>query len=346
MTARPPPPPYTPTVQPVERLVPLNGITFRTVLWRVPADVAFRARVVFVHGFCEHAELYWQVCDTLAQLGFECFFYDQRGAGLTLVGATRGITNQQYAMEDLDAVLTHVLGHPAPNLKVFLLGHLLGGAMVLNYCVLGKYRAHLTGVISLAPLVVIHATTRPPRVVVGALKQVIKVAPNVRFNPHIKLEQLMHKGEWADYHKLTSLTMVGSLQQLNDMNTLGERLVDPEFLQNFDENVPVLVTHGEADVVNDIEGLRRFCALVPSLNVQLVTYEYLRHTTYLAPAPIREKWLLDVVLFMCEQSCSGAPLWLSLGSTRGAGLPYQHSLVDDAKFASFDLASHTASELH
>lgn len=295
----PPPPPYKPSVQPVELYLALGDVSFRTVLWKVPELALFKARVVFVHGFCEHAELYWRVCDMLAQRGFECFFFDQRGAGLTLVGADKGKTDEFHSMNDLDNVLEHVLAQEAPNKRVILFGHSMGLGIILNYGITGKFRDSLAGCVVVGPLITNHPKTRPSALLKGALGQVAKVMPNFKFNAALDVEYIVEKGPWQEYLLNDPYTTpVGTLRQFRDMLDRGERLVDPGYVKDFRTDLPVLITHGELDYINDIDGLRRFLATVPLLLVRLNTYPNGRHLLFLENPPTFDPWFADVEQFL------------------------------------------------
>lgn len=296
---RPPVPPHTPTVKPVEEFVPLNGISFRTTWWHVPTEEKFKARIVFVHAYLEHVELYYRVCDLLAQRGYECFIFDQRGFGMTLPGAAKGVTDEHHTFADLDAVLSHVKATPAPNDKLFMFGHLLGAAIILNYCVTGKHRDSFSGCVLQSPLIHVHERTLPPAMLVGALRQVVRFASFIRFNPKVNVDYMVHPGKWYDYcARDLFLRVTGTLKHLRDMLDRGFRLTDAEFLKGFHPDIPVLITHAKYDYINDIDGLWHFIALVPLQKVELVTYRESRHCMHLEGKAIYDQWLGDIEQFL------------------------------------------------
>lgn len=136
--------PYTPTGTPIYEKIEGNVITFLTANWKVPKGVEYKGIIVYVHGFGEYAVLYTEFFDKLSQQGYEIFFFDQRGSGDTSPGDLVGVTDEYHTFNDLDFIVKTVLDRREDKTeKVFVGGHSMGGGIVLNYAIKGKYRDHV-----------------------------------------------------------------------------------------------------------------------------------------------------------------------------------------------------------
>lgn len=112
-----------------------------------PADTP-RAGLVLVHGLGEHSGRYRQVIERLNILGLSVWALDLRGHGKS--GGTRGHTAAfDHYLADVDRTIDLALeGSPGWD-KVFLLGHSLGGLIVLTFALNRPER--LRGAIASSP---------------------------------------------------------------------------------------------------------------------------------------------------------------------------------------------------
>ncbi|MGI9626867.1 MAG: lysophospholipase [Longimicrobiales bacterium] len=87
--------------------------------------------VLIVHGWGEHQGRYKELSDRLVGLGFSVWSYDLRGHGAS--GGPKGHTPQFSTLaDDLTLVTEHARAIDGPQLPWFLLGHSLGGLIVLR----------------------------------------------------------------------------------------------------------------------------------------------------------------------------------------------------------------------
>ena len=122
-----------------------NGITFHLQAWE--PDTKPRAVVALVHGMGEHVARHSRLGEALVKAQFAVMGFDLRGHGRS--GGPRGhAPNYDALMNDIDALLDWVRSRH-PRSPVFLYGHSLGGALVLNY-VLRRSPA-LRGIIATSP---------------------------------------------------------------------------------------------------------------------------------------------------------------------------------------------------
>lgn len=115
---------------------------------------------MFVHGFAEYDAVYVRLFDDLSAAGYEVFFFDQRGSGLTSPGKLKGKTDEFHVFNDLDFFLERNLNEikDTDNKEIFLLGHSMGGGISLNYGIHGKYKDQIRGIIVSGPLILLHVS--------------------------------------------------------------------------------------------------------------------------------------------------------------------------------------------
>lgn len=112
-----------------DTVVGAGGARLRTRLW--PAGEP-RGAVVVVHGFGEHSGRYVDVARFLTDRGWSVFAYDQRGHGES-EGRRGRLRDFGVLLDDLDAVIADAERHPAGSGRPFLLGHSMGGLVVIRY---------------------------------------------------------------------------------------------------------------------------------------------------------------------------------------------------------------------
>jgi alpha-beta hydrolase superfamily lysophospholipase len=132
-----------------------------------------RAVVVIAHGVSEHGGRYRYVVETLVPAGFAVYAIDHRGHGRSS-GERAQIDRMAYVLADLDTLIGRVRA-AHPGLKLFLLGHSMGGCVGLAYAL--RHQEKLDGLALSAPLAVIEAAPLPLRLVARTLSV---VSPNTR----------------------------------------------------------------------------------------------------------------------------------------------------------------------
>ncbi len=96
--------------------------------WRPEEET--RAVLVIVHGFGEHSGRYMNIVDYLVPQGYAVYGFDHRGHGRS--PGKRGHINEWGELrEDVQAFL-RLVGNQEPDLPLFLMGHSLGGLIVLE----------------------------------------------------------------------------------------------------------------------------------------------------------------------------------------------------------------------
>jgi len=108
--------------------------------WR--PEGAMRATLIIVHGLGEHSGRYYNVVEHLVPKGVAIYAHDHRGHGRS-PGQRGFIRDWSLFVEDMGAFVQFV--------QAFMLGHSMGGNIMLNYVL--RHPQGLNGVIASAPAV-------------------------------------------------------------------------------------------------------------------------------------------------------------------------------------------------
>jgi pimeloyl-ACP methyl ester carboxylesterase len=114
--------------------VPIRNLNYHVRLWGQPAPD--KTPLVLVHGWMDVAASFQFVADALSTNHF-IIAPDWRGFGLTQSGGADAFWFPDY-LADLDALLDHY----APDQKINLVGHSMGGNVAMLYAGLRPERIH------------------------------------------------------------------------------------------------------------------------------------------------------------------------------------------------------------
>jgi pimeloyl-ACP methyl ester carboxylesterase len=126
----PPPAPYLPRRPGISRYLPVRGLSYHLTQWGEPQ--AGQPVLVMVHGYMDVGASFQFVVDALAGLpgGARCIVApDWRGFGRTRAPAQADAYWFPDYLGDLDALLDQL----SPDSPVDLLGHSMGGNVVMTY---------------------------------------------------------------------------------------------------------------------------------------------------------------------------------------------------------------------
>ncbi|MBW2484731.1 MAG: lysophospholipase [Deltaproteobacteria bacterium] len=135
--------------------ISFDGTELPLRTWQPPGGLA-AAETVFIalHGFNDYSRFIYKEADFFTQHNIAVFAYDQRGFGNAPV---RGRWSSNDTMgQDLKTLL-HLLRQKYGNIPVYLLGHSMGAALVIQ-AMSGKNHPDVAGAILVAPAVWARAT--------------------------------------------------------------------------------------------------------------------------------------------------------------------------------------------
>ena len=237
--------------------------------------------LVIVHGLAEHSARYEHLGRYFAARGYAVHAFDQRGHGES-GGPRVHAPSFDVLLDDIEAFLGLVRGEH-PGLPLVLLGHSMGGLEVASLLV--SRRPQLQGAVLSGP-----ALRVPSGALRLALGRVLSwVAPRMQIPSGISPDSISRDPQVVtDYMAdplIPSTLSVGLGAALIDAaRGLAERGGEVE--------VPLLIVHGEADTLCDVEGSRAFHGRVNTPGSALRTYPALRHEVFNEPE--RESVLADV----------------------------------------------------
>lgn len=204
--------------------------------------------VCVVHGLGEHGGRYDGLARQLVPAGLRVVAFDQQGHGHS--PERRGcIDSYASLMDDIEAFISWAA--PNPSQRRVLLGHSMGGNLVLNYAL--RKSALPCGVISSSPM--IRAANEPHWLVERVGRVLMRMCPNYTLKSRPRAESLMsHPEEQAAFRNDDLFHAELSLR-------LGAELLDTGrwLLEHAHQlKVPTLLSHGTNDYLTCYQASQEF----------------------------------------------------------------------------------------
>ena len=214
-------------------------------VWR--PNAAPQAAVVIVHGICEHGGRYAQLAETFAGAGFAAHVPDLLGHGRSGGPRVHARRFEQF-VDDVERTLADVRSEH-PRLPLFLFGHSMGGAIAARLA--ATRQQPLAGLILSAAAVRVHDHLYPLLRKLSALGSFL--FPNVRLvrmgsrylsrDPAVVAD--FERDPLVFHGRFTVRIGAEVLRAARQVEKEAERLT-----------TPLLILHGDQDVVVDVEGSR------------------------------------------------------------------------------------------
>lgn len=259
-----------------------NGAPLFRRAW--PAAGQARGVIVNVHGLGDHSGLYLTVSEHFTARGFAVHAPDLRGNGRS-PGARGHIGSWREYREDLRRFVGLVRGEE-PGLPLFLLGHSLGGLIVLDYAL--HHADGLRGVIASAPPLG-RLGVPAPLLLLGRV--VSRLWPSFSLETGMDLSGLARDPAIAVEVLADPLFhRKGSARLSTEVTAAIDRV--QQGASGFP--LPLLVLHGAADRMVPPDGSRELAARArgPGRDVRLIEYEGAYHALFADQG--RERVLGDV----------------------------------------------------
>jgi alpha-beta hydrolase superfamily lysophospholipase len=224
-----------------------NGQNLYYQSWR--ADKNEKAIIVLVHGFGEHSGRFMNLVNHMVPLGYSIYSFDHRGHGRS-EGEPGHILNWAEFRDDLKSFLSFVRD-AHPEMPTILMGHSMGGLIVLNYILLNPDEDIKT-VIASAPLL---AQPGISPVLVMISKLLSKIWPG--FSIDTKLDANSISRDPAVIKTYQNDPLVHSRASAR-FGTELTRTIDWTQSHAADFNKPLLMYHGESDSLVPLAGTKTF----------------------------------------------------------------------------------------
>ena len=224
-----------------------GGLALYYQAW-LPQGIQSRAVLVNLHGLGDHSGLYPTLADHFPQRAIATYAYDMRGNGRS-PGQRAYLESWAEYREDLHAFISKVREWE-PGLPVFVLGHSLGGLIVLDYAL--HFPAELSGVIASAPP--LGKVGVPPLLM--ALGRIMS-----RIWPRFSLEVGMDLSGLARDPAVIQTVLTDPLFHRRGTARLSTEVTDTIArvqARAGDLAVPLLMLHGSADRMVPPDGSRNF----------------------------------------------------------------------------------------
>lgn len=221
-----------------------------------------RMVMINVHGLGDHSGLYPMLPEHLVPRGVAVYAFDTRGNGRS-PGRRGHVDRWIHFRSDLHAFVTFVRSREgrAP----VLLGHSLGGLMVLDYAL-----AHPDTIIGAAVAAPALGSIGTPAPLLWLARGLSRAWPTFSLETGLDLSGLARDPlvvrtimEDPLFHRRASTRL--ATEALDTMASVHARAATLA--------VPVLIMHGTADRMVSIDGSRRFAAGPASSRVQLKEYD-------------------------------------------------------------------------
>lgn len=277
-----------------EKWITHDNIAFYSVKFPVLEDVKLVGKIMIVHGWCEHTKLYYRLMEYLTSIGYECIVFDQRGFGLTSPGKYRGRPGkcETTLVTDLNKMIEiFFFEGDDTDLPCHLLGHSMGGAVILRYMQIGKHRNMIKSYISTAPLIQTNDNTVPYLLLIYLARFMSIFFPYHNYTAGSGLlNRITECKDWEEYIKNDPLSKgEGTFRQINYLISRGQNLLSSASTTNTSSRL--LILHGPQDLITDYEALRRFMVLLSIEDKTLIPIHDIGH----APFIEREEKFQEVV---------------------------------------------------
>jgi len=262
-----------------------------TRTWNAVGDV--KAILILVHGFGEHCGRYDALFKQFSSQGIQSYSWDQRGFGETAKKSKQQGNTQGWekVLGDVDDA---ILRNKKAGVPLILMGHSMGGGIILSYLTQGeKYQgvAKVKAAIASSPLVQLTHPPAPP--VYFALRYVVApVAPGLKYSAAIDPNGISRDPEEVkNYVEDPLIKDTATLGCLKDMLVNGELLLTSAAKIT----TPVLVVHGTVDPINKFSAAKQMFEHISSSDKTFLGFEGCYHELHHELAEDRQKVIKDYI---------------------------------------------------
>lgn len=218
-----------------------------------------RASIVVLHGLGEHAGRYDRTARLLTAAGFAVLAMDHEGFGRS--GGRRGDVRYPSTVRAVDRLIAHERARTG-GAPVVLYGHSLGGLYAFLYAA-DRPDADLSAVVVTGPA--FDSDLRSQRLKVALVRSLGRGLPTLTLPNGLRFERVNRDPDvvaerYADplvHRRATARFALDVLAQMERVPSAAGRVV-----------VPLLVVHGDADLVNPLAASRRVVDLVPTATLR------------------------------------------------------------------------------
>ncbi len=242
--------------------------------------------VLIVHGLGEHSGRYGHVVERLNSIGFSVFRYDHRGHGKS-DGKRGHIVSFTDYIDDLKTVIEKIRSLDDQAGKFFLLGHSMGGLIVLNYAM--NYPGDMDGVIASSPAL---GPAKKIPVIKGSLGKIMSgLIPSLSFDNELDPSLLSHDTAVVQayiddplvHRRITARWFTEFLSAMEETMVSASRI-----------SKPILMQVAGSDQIVSPQASKEFFESLAVSDKTLHFYDDLYHEIYNEKEPDRGRVLSDL----------------------------------------------------
>lgn len=225
-----------------------------------------KANIVVIHGVGEHSGRYTETAQKLFELGFNIYTGDLVGHGLS-GGNKVYIESMQDYMDNVDFFINRVQN----DKPLFILGHSMGGLIVLYFMLSNKDR-NIKGVIASSPY--LKDKMKIPAIKYFAGKAAAAIFPKLPIESGLNGEMVCRDKEVAinyDSDRLNCSKVTA--RWFMELEKARYQLIQQQ--KSFD--TPCLILQAGADIVVDSESVKQFYQEINSKDKEFVLYDDFYH---------------------------------------------------------------------
>ncbi|EQA45104.1 putative lysophospholipase [Leptospira broomii serovar Hurstbridge str. 5399] len=248
--------------------------------------------LVFNHGFGEHSGRYGNLINYFKDSDVSFYGFDMRGHGKS--DGKRGHADTfELFVDDLADFIQEVRRREKKD-KILLLGHSMGGVVVIRYALEGINQDYLHAVVACSPALKIPANTfqKFQIAVAGFLR---KLSPGTTLDANLDVNLISHDPEVVKayvedplVHGKISFSMGYELFQQGEIANKKAAIL----------RTPILILHGLGDKIADPAGSLEFYNHLVYKNKRIKTYPGFYHETMNEVSPDKETVLKDIKEFL------------------------------------------------
>lgn len=273
-----------------------DGVRLLERRWRIEQP---KAILCLVHGFTEHGGRYNRIAEYLNQHGYSVYTFDLRGHGRS-DGARALVRSVDEHLSDLGSFFKRVRSRETGK-QIFLLGHSMGGTIATLFIL--SQRTDVNGLILSGPVFRLGDNVSPAALfkpgyntsptVLSIVRMIGRLLPRL---PTVKIDSgtISRDPEVVRQYEADPLVYHGRTPAGTGAAIIDA--IDKIRKQVKDLKVPLLILHGTADQLADVEGSRWLHARAGSPDKMLKLYEEFYHE--LLNEPEKMYVLDDMVTWM------------------------------------------------
>jgi len=252
-----------------------------------------KARMVIAHGLGEHSGRYSHVIDRIVSLGISVWAIDHRGHGQS-EGKRGHIDSIDQYISGLQKLITIAKTSMPPEMKFFLLGHSMGGLIVLNF--VEEYPNAADGVIASSPG--LSPGMKVPVLKGAAAKILSRLWPALTFDNELDSSVLSHDRQVVNaydndplvHRKITARWFTEFFNAMETTKAFASTVTIPVLMQ----------VAGDDRLVNS-ETTKIFFKALTVKDKTLFFYDKMYHEIYNEQAEDRKKVLNDLVNWLRDR---------------------------------------------